>query len=57
MDGFVECPRTHTLTTLLTCWQCERTFQVDFGRQRVECLDDDGFKSNYVEIMAGKDVE
>jgi len=61
MEGFVECPRTITLRTLLDCYECERVFQVNSQTQQVECLSDDineyGQKNNFIDIMAGKDVD
>lgn len=57
MEGFVECPRTKTLVTLVTCWHCERAFQINSTTHKVECLSDDGRTNNFVAIVAGEDVE
>lgn len=57
MEGFVECPRTATLKTLLDCWECENVFQVSVIQQKVECLNNNGRTHNYIDIMVGGEVD
>ena len=56
MEGFVECPRTETLKTLLDCCGCKWLFQVNERTQKVECLSFDGLTNNYPDIMVGGEV-